>query len=311
MPKYMIDTTLAGKEKIDLKSIKSRTRTSYHDYYFANEVSDGKSFKLKDKSLYGATFANLSLKNAVFKDINFSYSVFNNCYFRGAQFTNCNFTGCKFIDCNFMKAGMIGCDLQYSHWKRTTIGKDLVLTNLPAYENIAQALLINMRINAISMGEYDDARCFVYESEKQSRRHNLKKFKANEEYYRIKKYTTDERFIALLKYLQSHTERIFWGYGEKILNLVLTAAGIIFIFAIVYFLKGHVFFLANHNSIMGGFIESFKLSLAVFTSLGFINVDASLRNHLYNWFLLEAPFGLVFISFLAASLHRKISMRRD
>lgn len=158
--------------------------------YFANQSRNklpGKNTHLiNHRNFSKITFANMSFKEAKFRNTDFSYCVFTNCYFRGAKFSDCNFTGAKFYDCNFREADIIESNITYTHWMNTVIKKDALMLSLPTRENEAQDVLISLRKNATSIGEYKDARKLVYSSEHQSRRHNWNKVTGANEYYRDK-----------------------------------------------------------------------------------------------------------------------------
>lgn len=279
------------------------------DAYIVNETHD--NFCLSQKKLRRAIFINLGLKEADIEECDFSYSMFINCYFRGAKFRGCNFTGCKFYECNFRSASFVDCKLLYSKWKETYIKKDVVLANLPSYPNVAQELLINLRMNATSIGEYDDAKAYLYESESLSRAHLKKIITRYSDYY--KKYTLLDRFRALFTLGCSYIDRFFWGYGEKPGTLLISAGVIISMFAAIYLTKAPPLFGINNSNpdILKALFEAEKFSILVFAS----NIPKTIPKEYYlplsTLMTVESLFGLVFISFLAATLHRKISTRKD
>jgi len=279
------------------------------DAFIANEVRD--RLHLTRKTLRRGVFINLALKEADIEECDFSYSVFVNCYFRGAKFRGCNFTGCKFYECNFRSASIVDCKLLYTKWKETFIQKDIVLANLPSYPNVAQELLINLRMNAASIGEYDDARAYLYESESLSRDHLRKIVTGYSDYY--KKYRLWDRVRALFTLGGSYVERFFWGYGERPLTLLVSATVIISIFAVIYLAKMPLSFgfINSDSNILSALFQAAKFSALVFAS----NIPEGISQPQYQaistLMTIESLFGLVFIAFLAASLHRKISTRKD
>ncbi|HEC11869.1 MAG TPA: hypothetical protein ENI80_01210 [Acidiferrobacteraceae bacterium] len=301
----MRDYLTDGKIKGDIKPYNAADSNAY----IANETHD--KLRLSQKTLRRGVFINLALKEADIEECDFSYSMFINCYFRGAKFRGCNFTGCKFYECNFRSASFVDCKLLYTKWKETFIKKDVVLANLPSYPNVAQELLINLRMNATSVGEYDDARAYLYESESLSRSHLKKIISRYSDYY--KKYTLWDRIRALFTLGGSYVERFFWGYGEKPGTLLISAGVIISIFAAIYLIKSPSLFGINNADpdILNALFEAEKFSMLVFAG----NLPKSISQEHYlslsTLMTVESLFGLVFIAFLAASLHRKISTRKD
>lgn len=280
-----------------------------NDAYMANEVHD--DLHLSRKTLRRGVFINLALKQAVIYECDFSYSVFINCYFRGAKFRGCNFTGCKFYECNFRSTSIVDCKLLYTKWKETFIKKDIVLANIPSYPNVAQELLINLRMNAASIGEYDDARAYLYESEKLSRSHLRKIITRYSDYY--KKYGLWERVRAFFTLTGSYIERFFWGYGEKPGTLLVSAAVIVSVFAITYLSKVPSLFgfSGTEPNILTALFEAGKFSVLVFSSNTPESIPPDQYEIISTLMTVESLFGLVFIAFLAASLHRKISTRKE
>lgn len=229
----------------------------------------------------------------------FSYTTFINCYFRGARFRDCNFTGCKFIDCNFQSSSILQCNLQYSKWEKTDVARSTLLGNLPAEPNLAQRLLIQLRLNAASIGEYDDARYYLYEAEKRSREHFLEIIKCRKDYYRKKYSISQDRIVAPFRYVGSLINNVLWGYGERPLLLCLNGVLLILSFGII-----HAYSYESMDLFSG-----IKLSLGAFVSA--IPGIEPAATEMSVWLLIESLFGLIYIAFLAASLHRRISTRRD
>lgn len=301
----MKDYLTAGKRKGALAPY----NVSSENAYLVNEVHD--DYSLKGKSVQRSVLIGVSLKNATIEDCNFSYTIFINCYFRGAKFQGCNFTGCKFFECNFRSASIINCQLLYSKWKETFIKKETILANLPSFDGVAQELLINLRMNASSIGEYDDAKYYLYESEALSRSHLRKIITKYSDYY--KKYSAWNRVKAAFTLVRSYGEKFFWGYGEKPGTLLVSAFWVITLFAITYLIQEPTFFRNSspNSNIINEFIAAEKLSLAVFSGNTPTTLASNVAMRLSTLFIFESLFGIIFIAFLAASLHRKISTRRD
>ncbi|MGH2506315.1 MAG: pentapeptide repeat-containing protein [Ktedonobacteraceae bacterium] len=290
--KAMIDYLIDGKTRGALNPY----ALPLNDGYVPSTVYD--AIRLTNKIAKRCVFIDVALKEADIEGCDFSYSTFINCYFRGARFKSVNLTGCTFHDCNFRGATLVNCTLSYSKWRDTYISKDMVLANLPSYPNVAQELLVNMRTNASSIGQFGDARAYLYKSESLSRSHLTKIVTRYSAYY--KKYTLGQRLSALLQLSRSYVERFFWGYGEKPGTLALSAAVIITAFAFYYW-----------PVTTGHFGDAEKLSAQVFVGNIFTLISADKHQDISWARTIEALFGIVFIGFLAASLHRRIATRKE
>lgn len=301
MPNYLSE----GKNRGTLSPLEVKNE----DNYFVNESID--NFSIAQSSLRRSVFINISLKEAVITDCDFSYSIFINCYFRGAKFRGCNFTGCKFIEVNFRGATLVDCKLIYTKWKETYIKKESVLSNIPSAPNLAQDLLINLRMNSTSIGEFDDSKYYLNESEKFSRQHSWYIVTHYSDYY--KKYTFFQRIKSFIELIRSHLDLRLWGYGERPFALSINGALSVAIFALIFLFKepSHFGLGTQQPSLINSAIDAIKLSILTFSG----NTPSTLPDEVFDrigyLLTLESLLGVVFIAFLAASLHRKISTRRD
>jgi len=294
-----------GKKKSTLDPY----RVSDEDAYLVNERYD--NFKLDKKILKNSVLVNVSLKEAEISNCDFSYSTFINCYFRGAKFRGCNFTGCKFIECNFRSATLLDCKIIYTKWKETYIKREIVLANIPSAPNLAQDLLISLRMNASSIGEYEDSKYFLYQSEKLSRLHLWYIATKYSSYY--DKYNGWQRISSLLSLIRSYIEKYLWGYGERPATLCFSGGMIVLGFSFIFLvIEPKHFGLGNATpNLFDSLFEAGKVSVLTFSG----NIPSNLPPEVYikigTLLTLESLLGIVFIAFLAASLHRKISTRRD
>ena len=92
---------------------------------------------------------------------------------------------------------------------------------------------------------------------------------------------------------------LLWGYGER--PLVLTLNGLLLLTAL-----GLVRVCGDSSVSLW---HAFKGSLAAFVGLGLTEVATGGPPSM--WALAQSLFGLLYIAFLAASLHRRVSTRRD
>ena len=261
------------------------------DAFIAND--DQPKLELSSASIQRALWVGVSIRSAQLTKCDLSHTTFVDCYFRGASFVDCNFTGTRFVDCNFRSAVFRGCQLRYSRWNRTEIRRATLLGNLPSEANLAQEVLIQLRLNASSIGEFDDARYFLYEAEKRSREHYREVIWSRSHYYRTK-YRFADRVWAALRYVRSQIDHWLWGYGERPFRLSINGLALVGVVGVANALAS--------DSV--GIWDGFKRSLATFVP-GFGVADATF------WDLAASLVGVVYIAFLAASLHRRVSTRRD
>ena len=288
----MNDYLSIGKSRGSLTDIDS---IAPRDALIANETPDG--FKISGRVVQRSVWVDVSLMQAKVEKCDFSYSTFANCYFRGAHFRGCDFTGCRFIGCNFRSSALEDCNLRYTKWDRTDIPRSTLLGNLPAQPNLAQQVLIQLRLNATSVGEYEDARQFLYEAEKRSRKHFVEVMRCREDYYRRKYSTSLARVAAPFRYLKSLLNKLLWGYGEQPLRLTVNGLLATLVLGLVRALGNEPFDVS----------EAFRLSVAAFVSAPAAGAGGAPS----MWALIQSLIGVVYIAFLAASLHRRVSTRRD
>ncbi|MCY4014652.1 MAG: pentapeptide repeat-containing protein [Gammaproteobacteria bacterium] len=265
------------------------------DALIANETPKG--MEMSGRVVQRSVWTDVSLLQANVAKCDFSYSTFVNCYFRGARFRGCNFTGCRFIGCNFRSSAIQDCDLRYTKWDRTDIPRSTVLGNLPAQPNLAQEILIQLRLNATSVGEYEDARQFLYEAEKRSREHFVAVMKCRDDYYRGKYSVSLARVAAPFRYLKSLLNKLLWGYGEQPLRLTVNGLLATLVLGLLRALGDEPI----------DIWEAFRLSVAAFVSAPAAGAGEAPS----VWAPIQSLIGVVYIAFLAASLHRRVSTRRD
>ena len=267
------------------------------DALVAND--DHPELELHDKIVQRAVWVNVSVRKGNFSKCDFSYTIFINCYFRDASFRDCDFTGCRFVHCNFQSRSMLGCNFRYSRWEKTEVRRVLLLGNLPAESNLAQKFLIQLRLNSASIGEYDDARYYLYEAEKRSREHYLEIIKCRKEYYRKKYAFSQERLMAPFRYARSWLNKVVWGYGEQPIRLSVSGLVLILVLGVIH----------AHTDDSLNLWAGIRLSFGAFVNglPGVKPTDTSTN----IWLLIESLVGIVYIAFLAASLHRRVSTRRD
>ena len=289
----MKDYMAIGKTQTSLAKI---VENDVENGFVANE--NYPELILKHKHLTHSVWINVSIKGARLEKCDFTHSVFVNCYFRNASFQNCTFTGCRFVDCIFSAKKILGCHFSYSRWENTEISRRNMLGNLPPEPNLAQKLLIQLRLNASTIGAYDDARYYLREAEKRSRAHYAEIIKCRDDYYKKYRLSLD-RLKAPFRYMMSFLNKYLWGYGERPLLLTCWGFVIILVFG----------FLHSNGNDASDFLNGIKISIGSFTNVFPITYTTGHTPSI--WHVLESLFGLLYIAFLAASLHRRVSTRED
>lgn len=123
--------------------------------------------------------------------------------------------------------------------------------------------------------------------------------KCRQDYCRDKYAGHMDRVLAALRFLRSWSNHLLWGYGERPLLLSVWGLVLILVFGVIH--------ASGEESV--DLWSGIKLSLGSFASVvpGVGQPDQPLG----IWRLLESLLGIVYIAFLAASLHRRVSTRRD
>jgi hypothetical protein len=282
------------------------------DGLFGNERCD--NLELADKTIAHAVFVGTAFKNASLTRVNFHHSVFYDCYFRGAVLRDCVFTGCRFIGCEFQRTTMTGCDFRYAKWTRTTVPVEQVLMNLPEWENVRHALLQELRLNALSIGDGFAARRYLFRAMEASIDFNWAIVKRKSHFYANReKFGTRSWWKALGLILVRNIERYGWGYGEAPLRFAFTAVLWIALFGIGYSaLDPNVFgFTDSVSASLNAYFGALRFSVLTFTMKS-PTLELSVDNSqaFRTLVVLESMSGAVFVSILAAMVYRWISVRR-
>jgi uncharacterized protein YjbI with pentapeptide repeats len=180
-------------------------------------------------------FKDFNALNTEFKDCNFRYSYFERAYFRKAKFISCNFEGAQFVDCNLKSSNFYGCDLKYARFQRTILELDDLIVSLPAEPNIRNAILQNLRTNAIDVGDYASQSRLKLQEVEAAKRHYKYALSGFDSYYKRKycgylpKVKAFENLATLL------LSGIVWGHGEKSVRLLISSTLLLALLTILNF----------------------------------------------------------------------------
>lgn len=159
-------------------------------------------------------------KNLTFVDCNFSYALLERAYLHHAKFIRCKFVGTRFFNCNLRSATFDLCSFEYAIFDRTVVDEKQIVLNLPLAPNQCRDLVRILRVNALSMGDYEAANSLLSAEMRASSAHHYGVFKYSSAYYRSK-YSQRDRITSFLKYYGLKFEDSIWGYGVSPLRLFI------------------------------------------------------------------------------------------
>jgi len=270
---------------------------------FVNERPD--EHVIKERIFEHCVFVGMGLKDARITSCTFKHCIFIRCYFRGARISGTDFTGSRFDECVFQNASIVNSKFLYTQWRATVVSDDQLLANMPEWPNVAHALLVELRNNAISSGGNSAAKRFHTEALRQTRIHQWRIATRYNDYY--KKYTFYERLKAGLRWLALNLEKRMWGYGEQPLYLISTGFILLVMFAVYYLATEPSMFDAGDELTLSAACAAFDYSVRSFANatppdgMSFASFPSATT--------MQALLGMVFASLLAAVVFRWISTR--
>jgi len=245
----------------------------------------------------------LSLKGAELTDCAFFHTHFTDCYFKDASLTRVRFIDCFFEHCDFDGAVFSNCGLEYSEFRNCRIAYDQIESCLPqSWQNVLFRLARSLRVNAHSMGDYDEYRKFLSLELMASETHYKYMFTKYDGYY--KKYRPVDRLRGLQKWTTMKVDRLLWGHGEKWTRVLLVAIAVVFVFALMFRYAAGI-----RNMPQGAnFWNYLALSASNFMTLAYENA-APADGFARFLQISEAALGLLFFGLLVTSLYVRISKR--
>jgi hypothetical protein len=157
---------------------------------------------LRNVNLRWAVFRDVGFKNARFVNCNLSQVSFIECYLRRAQFEKCDLVNSRFDACDFSQAVISDSRVDFASFKNCEIPRDTIQFQKDATPRAMVRVCRNLKLNAMSMGNFADAGDLTY-MEKRYERFG---------YYRDK---------AWWRWAASLVQNWLWGYGEKPWRLAL------------------------------------------------------------------------------------------
>lgn len=201
-----------------------------------------------------------------FTGCDFRFSEFDAAYLRNCTFDSCDFTGCKFTNANLRGSKFIGCKFDYVQFSHTQVEPEILDTGCPGQENLQREFARTLRINFHQIGDAAAANRAIKIELEATRIHFYKAWRSRESYYR-KKYSGLQRAKIFTEWFKFVALDLFWGNGEKPVNLLRSLTILIILIALseVYFLRdGYVF-----SSYISALLQAPEVLLGVTKPQGF------------------------------------------
>lgn len=166
---------------------------------------------LRNINLRWAVFRDVGFKNARFVGCNLSQATFDDCYLRRAQFDKCDIVNSRFQSCDFSQALMTDCRVDFASFRDCEIRLESIQFPKDAVPRAMVRVCRNLKLNAMSMGNFADAGHLTY----------------LEKTYERLGYRRDK---AWWRWAGSLAQSWLWGYGEKPWRLAVVMAFNIMLF---------------------------------------------------------------------------------
>jgi hypothetical protein len=258
--------------------------------------------RIREKVLRQCFVNGVSFKATQLSDCDFFHTRFTDCYFKKASLTRVRFIDCFFERCDFDGAAFSSCGFEYSEFRDCRVDYEQIQDCLPQWQNVLFRLARSLRVNARSMGDYEEYRKFLSLELTASEMHYKFMFTKYGGYY--KKYRPAERLKALWRWAAMKLDRLLWGHGEKWTRVLAVAGTVIIIFALVF---RYAVGIANmpHGASIWNYVA---FSASNFMTLPYDNAApvGGLARFLQ---ISEAGLGLIFFGLLVTSLYVRISKR--
>lgn len=245
---------------VDIKPFVHSGRVKIEDQIVENNNADGNHIIFTENNLKFKLFIRVGGKKIIFKEIDFSHSYFENCYFRDCVFENCKLDGCKFTNSNFHGCSFPNSTFEYANFEKTFIDNDVLINNIPKYENITSKFARSLRLNYSSLGDAESAHKAMKLELKATETHLYKSWQSKEKYYRTK-YQGLNRIAHFFKWFNFRIQNFVWGNGESPKKLFFTGFYLWVIMTII-----DVFYFKDNN-LISNYFYSFLQMPSVFLGI--------------------------------------------
>ncbi|MFF5818078.1 ion channel [Lysinibacillus capsici] len=295
------------EDKERKKVIELTENTKHENIYLINERPDD-GFDKSNLTINQSTFSQMGFKKSQFKNSNLSHNIFMDCYFKDARMEQVSLVGSKFINCTFDNITLISCDFRYATFENCYIDfKDMLpnLPNLPSFHNVRWKMCTNLALECLKAGNSENYKLYFYEEKKASEKHYWEMFRKKESYYR-RKYGAWDSLVGLFKYTASKFNKLFWGYGENIWQLVAMMLVTISVFTLFLY-KTNFYENGNKVSQKLELGESLYISVCNFFTIGSGYTTTDTYSRILT--ACEGFVGMIIMGFFIAALFRFINRR--
>ncbi len=299
------------KEKniVDIEKLVKELKEEEINHKFENSLFLNYGFS-KETIMNGlvferCTFSKLSFTDVILKNIQFNHCIFIDCYFNKTTFDLVGFENVSFINCSLNKMKINNTKFFYTEWENTYIKYDEIKTSLPVEHNMRKRLCKVMAKNCLSDGNVEGYKQYFFESKRAGEREYISRILRKDEYYK-KHFNPYDSIKSVVKLGLSKINWLVWGYGERIINVFISSAFIILLFAIIYLFNPEISKLESHK-----FVSAMYLSICSFVTMSpASSFEVQSTDFIFRYFVaLEGLIGVAFMGVFTAALFRNVNSR--
>jgi len=249
---------------------------------------------IRNVNLRWSTIRDVGFKGAKLVDCNLSQAGFSECYFRKAVFQKCDMINAKFDSSDFSSARIDASRIDFATFRSCEIALRDIRFRDDANPQVLARVCRNLKLNAISMGRFDDASDLAY----------MERTYERQVLYHQAFAGKHERIGVRLKAIALWLDAVFfnwlWGYGERPWRLAIAMLVAVFGFGTLQY--------ALDGVPGSGWWEDIYFSGITFVSVGYgdlLPVGPIPR----VLAVLEGATGITFLGLLIASATKKIMHR--
>ena len=261
---------------------------------------------VRDCHLSHCILSNKHLKEVSFSGGSVVHCHFDSCKLTDAAFNRVDLTGTLFIRCDLKNATFSQCRMWYVRFERCALDYEAVLESAPIETNLRLEFLQVLRVNAEQMGERTWVDRILELELRTQERELLNIAIGRTNYYRMK-YAALARLRATQRLCLLVLHRLWWGYGLRLSNLMLSGTLLVSLFAALsHWLPVH--FITSGGVSIGRlkWSDAFYLSVVAFANgdLGDTRPANALARILTAS---EGLLGVLFLGFFAAAMYRRLA----
>jgi hypothetical protein len=256
--------------------------------------------KLKFSSL-----VRLAMKGAKVKNGDFLQCVFDEVYARHALFENVNFSGSYFKNCNFSNSTFYHCDLSFCKFEKCDLPYKSIMSCLPSEPNIRRELARSLKVNYQGLGNKKIADIFLDIEIEANEQELMAIFKSSETYYK-QRYDWGQRFSSLFEWGWLKAAGLVWGYGHRILRLIISYLVLMSSLSILLALS-HSSFKEVSTGITKSLTYSESFIVVYGESIKYPYDFSAIGTFAHVIIFIVRLFGIIYLGLFGATLYRRIS----